>query len=213
MKRLMILTLAVLGSMSTLGAGAMAGQNPKVLLIAKEDSSADLELMLTNEVGVMTDLLEQEGFEVVVASTSGQPLVAGRTTLTPDLKLGEVNVADYSGIIMPCMAVGFDVALKPEVAAIVRGALAERKPVAAQLSSVITLAYAGVLTGKKYAFIEEWAAGQSVLNDAVYSGNGIVQDGKIITSGVCPYAARESGLQDGTTGLVEALIAEIRSQS
>ncbi len=209
MKRHIILTVAALASMSMLGPVAMAQQDLKVLLIVKEDSSADLELMLTKEVGVMTEMLEQAGFEVVVASASGQPLVAGQTTLTPDLKLADVNVADYAGFIMPCMAVGFEVPLLPEVAAIVQGAVAEGKPVAAQVGSVITLAEAGVLSGKKYALIEEWAAEQSVLEDAIYSGNGIVQDGKIITSGVCPYAARALGLQDGTPGLTQALIAEL----
>lgn len=212
MKRLIILTLAILLSTSEFGAVPLAGQNPKVLMIVKEDSSVDLELMLTKEVGVMTGLLEQAGFEVVVASASGQPLVAPQTTLTPNLKLGDVNVADYEGIIMPCMAVEHDVPLLPEIATIVREAVAERKPVAAQVSSVITIAKAGVLSGKKYAFIEEWVAGEPDLEDAIHSGSGIVQDGQIITSGVCPNAARALGLPDGTSELTRALIAELTGE-
>ncbi len=58
----------------------------KVLVIVKENSS-ELELMLTKEVSVITDTLEQSGFEAVVASASGQPMVTAATTLTSDLKL------------------------------------------------------------------------------------------------------------------------------
>ena len=213
MKRLLILTLAAIGSLSLLGAEALTAQNPKVLMIIPDGSSGDLELMLTAEVGVMTASLEQAGFEVVVASTSGEPLVADQTTLTPDKTLVDVEVADYAGVIVPCLAIGTDAPLNPEIAAIIRGALARGKPVAAQTSSVIILAKAGVLSGKKYAYVAEWAGEESVVEDAEYSGTGIVQDGKIITSGVCPFAARARGLPDGTTGLVEALIAELVGRS
>ncbi len=204
------LILAVLGAL-LISVVPVVADGPKVLMIVKhvEEESADLELMLTKEVGVMTDMLEQAGFEVEVASTSGQPLVTGKTTLKPDLKLEDVRVADYAGFIMPCMAVGFDVPLLPEVAAVVKEAVAEGKPLAAQVDSVITLARAGLLSGKKYAFPEEWAAEQSVLKDAIHSGHGIVQDGKIITSGVCPFAANIFGFEDGTSKLTQALIAEL----
>ena len=61
-------------------------KHPKVLVIVKENSS-ELEFMLTKEVAVITDTLEQSGFEAVVASASGQPMVTAATTLTPGLKL------------------------------------------------------------------------------------------------------------------------------
>ena len=61
--------------------------------------------MLTKEVGVMVDMLEKAGYKVVVASASGQPITGGATTLKPDLKLADVNVDDYAGIVLPCMAV------------------------------------------------------------------------------------------------------------
>jgi hypothetical protein len=41
----------------------------KVLLIAQE-SSMDMDLMLSKEVGVMVDRLEKAGFDVIVASDS-----------------------------------------------------------------------------------------------------------------------------------------------
>ncbi len=180
----------------------------KVLVIVKENSS-ELELMLTKEVAVITDTLEQSGFEAVVASASGQPMVTAATTLTQGLKLEDVKVVDYAGIIIPCM-------MAPEVlkvAAIVKEAVAEGKAVAAQFSSIPILAEAGVLSGKKYAFItEERAAEHSTLKDAIYSGSAVVQDGKIITSAVCPLAAKRRGLQDGTTKLTKALITELTGE-
>jgi hypothetical protein len=47
------------------------------------------------------------------------------------------------------------------------------------------------------------------LPDAISSGDGVVQDGNIITSGICPHMAKMGGKQDGTSKLTEALIAEI----
>ncbi len=188
--------------------GGLTMKRLKVLVIVKEKSS-ELEFMLTKEVAVITDTLEQSGFEAVVASASGQLMVTAATTLTPDLKLKDVKVVDYAGIIIPCMMAPE----VPKVAAIVKEAVAEGKPVAAQFSSIRVLADAGVLSGKKYAFItEERAAEHSTLKDAMYSGYGVVQDGKIITSAVCPLAAKHRGLQDGTTKLTKALITELTGE-
>jgi putative intracellular protease/amidase len=188
--------------------GGLTMKRLKVLVIVKENSS-ELEFMLTKEVAVITDTLEQSGFEAVVASASGQPMVTAATTLTSDLKLKDVKVVDYAGVIIPCMMAPED----PKVAAIVKEAVAEGNPVAAQFSSIPILAEAGVLSGKKYAFItEERAAEHSTLKDGIYSGYGVVQDGKIITSGVCPLAAKRRGLQDGTTELTKTLITEITGE-
>ena len=161
----------------------------------------------------MTHMLEQAAFEVAVATASGEPLVAEETTLTPDLKFSDVRAADYAGIVMPCLAAADEArSLPAELVAMIREFVAEGKPVAAQTGGIITLASTGVLSGKKYAFVEEWAADVPLFEDAIYSGSGIVEDGNIITSGVCPYAARELGLQDGTTGLIEALIAQTKGR-
>ncbi len=207
-----------------LAEGGLTMKRLKVLVIVKENSN-DLELMLTKEVAVITDTLEQSGFEAVVASASGQPMVTAATTLTPDLKLKDVKVVDYAGIIIPCMAPRMAAPEVPKVAAIVKEAVAEGKPVAAQFSSILILAEAGVLSGKKYAYLtrrifrpsrqsaqEEMAAEHSTLKDAMYSGYGVVQDGKIITSAVCPLAAKRRGLQDGTTKLTKALITELTGE-
>jgi putative intracellular protease/amidase len=187
---------------------AMAQQRGKVLMIVSEEKSADLEMALTKEVGVMKSLLQKAGFDVVVSTASKQPLVAGAAKLNPDLKLSDVKVADYNGLIMPCMFTSSD-QLPAEGLSVIKEAVAKGKPIAAQTGSVVRLAEAGVLSGKKYAFVKSWVEQNPALKDSVYSGEGIVQDGKIITSGVCPYAAKTEKLSDGTSKLTEALIAEL----
>jgi putative intracellular protease/amidase len=104
------------------------------------------------------------------------------------MKLSEIKLDDYQGIIIPCLNIRkVEVAL--EVIAVVKKALADGKPVAVNNSSVIMLADAGLLKGKKYAFIVDplkMTTPNLRFTDAIYSGPGVVQDGKIITSGGCP---------------------------
>ncbi len=76
MKRLLILTLVVLGPLCAFGACAPTEQADKVLLILPDGESEDLELMLTAEVGVITTSLERAGFDVLVAERRRQHLVA-----------------------------------------------------------------------------------------------------------------------------------------
>lgn len=207
MKRSMFLAAAAFIILSMFGPNATAEQ---VLMIVKQNSP-DLELMLTKEVGVMKEMLERAGFDVVVATASGRTIAAGTATLESDLKLADVKPADYAGVIIPCMASGASEPAPeaPGAAAIVKEAVAAGKPVAAQLASVLILAEAGVMSGKKFASGEDAVKDQPVLADAVFSGTGVIQDGKIITSGICPYMEKNLGLKDGTPELTQALIAEL----
>jgi len=172
---------------------------PRVLVIPREGSRVT-EVNLTNELGVMISMLEQAGFQVVVASASGQPFVGRTTTVETDLELADVKVADYIGFILPCMAQGIPGPVPPEAVEIVREAVAEGKPVAAQQGSVLILHEAGVLEGKKYAF--EYHK----FSEGIYSGTGVVQDGNIITSATCSYRAKVTGRRDGTPELTQKLI-------
>jgi protease I len=188
-----------------------AQDSQKVLLFMR-DGSLDLEFMLTKEVGVMKEALEQSGFKVDVATLTGEPISTGSIRMKP-LKLGDVAVADYAGFILPCMASedspGTPIAA--EAVAMVKNAAAAGKPVAAQLGSVRILAKAGLLRGTKYASVPVLRFNERPdFEGSIYAGNGIVQDGNIITSGVCPYMARRSGLKDGTEELIRALIDAIK---
>jgi putative intracellular protease/amidase len=213
MKRTIIPPLVSLATMATLGPIGAAGQAPKVLLYLPEDSSADLEYMLDKEAGVMKSLLEEAGFEVVVASTTGQPFVAGAVTLVPNSKVADVEASEIAGIIMPCMAAATPGPLPPELTAMIQDAATAGKPIAAQFGGIQRLAKTGVLAGKQVSFVAEYVEDDPVFEDAVYSGtHDVVKDGNIITSGSCPYMAREreGELEDGTPELTKALIAALK---
>ncbi len=47
---------------------------------------------------------------------------------------------------------------------------------------------------------------------AIYSGRNVVQDGNIITSGVCPWIKKLRGWPDGTAELTQKLIAELKER-
>ena len=179
---------------------------PKVLLFIK-DGSPQLEFMLTNEVGKMIEIIKQSGFEVVVATISGEELKAGSITIKPDLRLGEVNIDEYAGFILPCMVVDLT---SPEMITFVKAIVDKGKPIAAQVGSVFILAKAGILNGKKYAFVNDQGMAPD-FKGAVYSGYGVVQDGLIITSGTCPWMAKTTGHTDCTAALSIALIDVIKT--
>jgi protease I len=211
--------VAILLSLLMINAIAEAQGTSKVLLIPREGESGNLDVMLKKEVGVMTDLLQKAGFKVVVANVSGQPIEGIIRTFKPDLKLSEVKVDDYAGVILPCMAVGLSPAppVSPIAVSIVKQAVEKGKPVAAALGSVFILAEAGVLKGRRFAFFDDplievprVRKKDLRFEGAIYSGLGIVRDGRIITSGVCPATEGWLGRPDCTTELTRAFIAELR---
>jgi protease I len=181
----------------------------KVLLILQEQSE-DMEFMLKNEVGVMVNNLEKAGFDVVFASPSGKPVVGGATTLTPDLKLADVKVDDYLGLILPCMAVDLELRRDPDAIRVVKEAAAIGKPIAAQLGGILTLSDAGILDGKQFAMLSE---ASSLVPNGIYKGEGVVQDGNIITSGICPLMAKMGEGKDGTLELTQKFIDALKSTS
>ena len=217
---IMVITAGVISfssQFSTEPTKAFGQSRSKVLMIPREGYSADLDFMITMEVGVMTILLKRAGFELDIATTSGRPILGHTQKIEKVLMLSEVNVNDYVGVIMPCMAVGAfpGPPVSPEAVVVVKKALAS-KPVAAALGSVIILAEAGVLKGKKYAFgrdplktTERFKTTDPRFVGAIYSGRGVVQDGKIITSGACPYIEKRFALKNGTVELTETFIAAI----
>jgi putative intracellular protease/amidase len=186
---------------------------PAVLLFVR-DGSPDLEFMLKKEVAVMKDTLERSGIRVVVATSDGSSFTAGSAKVKADMKLADVNVADYAGFVLPCMAAGNfynNSQISAESVALVKKAISAGKPVAAQTGSVGVLAEAGLLKGKKYAMALE--AKNPSLEGAIYSGTGVVRDGLILTSGICPYMARQRKATDGTEQLTLALIAAIKGKT
>jgi putative intracellular protease/amidase len=104
----------------------------------------------------------------------------------------------------------------PDVVAIIKKALSDGKPVAANGNSPITLAEAGFLKGKKYSFSRDplKTTATSTITDprfegAIYSGPGVVQDGQIITSGVCANIEKVWGMENGTVKLTKTFIEAV----
>jgi putative intracellular protease/amidase len=193
----------------------------KVLMIPREGYSQDLDLMLKMEVGVMTLLLKNAGFDVDVATTSGYPIIGPTQKIEKLQRISEINLDNYVGIIMPCMAVGLfpGPPVAPDAVAAVKKALADGKPVAASANSAIILADAGILKGKRYAFVtnplettQRWTRKDLRFEGAIYSGPGVVQDGPVLTSGICPRLEIATGMQSGVVELTQKLIAAIKAK-
>ena len=186
-----------------------AAQGKGQVLMIIEENSADVGFMLDKEAGVMKSLLEKAGYKVVTASATGALLSGGSTstTLKPDLKLADVKMSDYAGVILTCMA---KTNADPPAGAVdlVKQAVAQGKPVAAQFGGILTLNAAGVLDGKHFTYVEQ---GKSLITakNAIYDGEGVVQDGKIVTSSNCPFMEKQMGKPDGTTELTQKFIAEL----
>ena len=205
MKRLLI--AAILSTVAL----AYAKDTPKALLFMRS-GSGDLEYMLKNEVMIMKDALERSGFKVVVATLDGSDFSAGAITMKADIKLAEAKEADYAGFILPCMMVASypEPEISKEAINLVREAIAAGKPVAAQTGSLWTLAKAGVLKGKKYAYA--FAEKSPLFEGAVFGGTGVVRDGLILTSGLCPHMARTLKTNDGTEPLALALAEAMKEK-
>jgi putative intracellular protease/amidase len=210
MKRLLIAIVISTFALSC----AYAQNTPKVLLFMRNaQKSGDLEYMLKKEVGVMKDTVEKSGYKIVVATLDGSSFTAGSTTVRTDIKLADAKAADYAGFILPCLAVPSYPA-PPEVSAeaitLVKNALSAGKPVAAQTGSLWTLAEAGALKGKKYAYALEEKNGYFA--GATFAGTGVVRDGLVLTSGICPFMALKSKDKDGTEQLAIKLIEAMKEK-
>jgi protease I len=158
----------------------------------------------------MKEILEHSGFKVSIATITGEILKTDSVTVKPDLRLSEVKIKDYAGFMMPCMATN-DTIVTSEEKNFVKTVSEMGKPLAAQTGAIFILAKAGILDGKKYAIFED-PGNEPVFKNAIYSGNGIVKDGNIITSGICPWMAKVSGQKDGTAELTNTLVAVIKEK-
>jgi hypothetical protein len=122
--------------------------------------------------------------------------------------MSDVDISDYVGIIMPCMTHETYSPVSPEAIRLVKEAVTQGMPVAAQYAPVFTLWEAGVLESKKFTGpLTVAPAGHEY-----YMGYGVVQDGNIITSGRCPLSAKDSGQPDGTPELTRLFIKAIKEQ-
>ena len=160
--------------------------------------------MLTQELGVMKSMLEEAGLRFVEATDSDESYYHLRSDLNPDLSLKDVKVKKYAGFLLPCMAAGAPGFTEAEAVEMIKEAVAQEKPVAGQHGSVFTLGRAGLLNGKRYAYE------LPLIKEGIYSGTGVVQDGLVITAGICAYEAKITGRPDGTAELTRKLIEAVQ---
>ena len=174
----------------------------KVLLLTQQNSD-DINFMMTREAGPMITALINAGYEVVVATETGTELGTGSSILKPNIKLSEVDVSDYRGVVIPCMDVPGPPFYAPRLAIeIVKQMYNRGLPIAAQGGGVDVLVKAGILAGKKYASILVYDPKGTDI------GAGVVQDGKLITSGICPNLARMGMGKDGTEELMTGFLRD-----
>jgi putative intracellular protease/amidase len=174
---------------------------PKVLVVARP--SIWNPKLITSELGVMVDMLKKAGFAPVVASSMLGVFDNGVTKVKRDVKYADVVVSDYVAVVMPCLSNSEGGVIEPELIKIAADAAAAGKPIAAQRSSLYILAAAGLLKDRKYSYVSD------VFPEGIYSGTGVVQDGNIITSAICPNAANPER-PDGTVPLMEAFIKVLK---
>ena len=65
--------------------------------------------------------------------------------------------------------------------------------------------YAGFLLRGKHYTLE-----LPRIQEGIYSGTGVVQDGLIITAGICPHRTKLTGRPDGTAELTRKLIEAVQ---
>ena len=94
-----------------------------------------------------------------------------------------------------------------KVDALVAQAVNSGLPVAAARGSISTLAKAGGINNRKYASGAKVDTGKHPeFAGGTFIGTGVVRDANISTSGICPLAARDLDMADGTEGLTQAFI-------
>jgi len=208
MRRLLALSLIAVSALAAFPAMLYADDTAKVFMYVRE-GSRDLDLMLTQEVAVMRGMLEDAGYTVDIATPGDAPLASASTTLAPTVRLADVNVADYAGVILPCMAPPLDSPMPARVEEIAAEAVALGLPFAASRGSVATLAKAGGLQDRQFAYAAD-PAGRPEFAGGTFLGVGVVRDGNISTAGICPLAARALDKADGTVELTELFILSLR---
>jgi len=158
----------------------------KALMIIAERNFRDEELLKPREI------LEDQGTKVTIASTSLQNArgMLG-ATIKPDILLSSVKVQDYDVIIFVGGSGASQYWNDPLAHSIAQKAVENGKILSAICIAPVTLANAGVLSGKK-ATVFSSEISKLEAKGATYTGKPVHVEGKIIT-GEGPQAAEEFG--------------------
>lgn len=158
----------------------------KVVMIIAEKDFRDEELLEPKRI------LEEQGASVTLASTTLRPATGMfGAKAKPDILASEVKVDDYGAIVFVGGAGASQYWNDPTAHTIAREAVQKDRILCAICIAPVTLANAGVLSGKKATV---WASekGKLEAKGASYTGEPVETVGKIIT-GSGPQAAEEFG--------------------
>lgn len=147
-----------------------------VVMIISHENFNDEEIITPKE------FFESSGIKVAVASTSIDPAssMTGRM-VNPNLAVTEVDARDYDAVIFvggPGSSVYWD---DPVAQKIAQDAVNMNRIVAAICIAPVTLANAGILSGKR-ATVWSTEAGRITARGAIYTGRQVERDGNIITA-------------------------------
>jgi protease I len=140
--------------------------------------------------------LEEAGIEVTVAGSEvgdAEGGLGGSTTI--DKAMSEIQVDDFDAVVYIGGPGASGYQQDPEAHRIAKEAVEKGKILAAICIAPTILAYAGVLGGKKATTWDDGQKTQATIlenNGAVYTGEDVTQDGKLITANG-PNAADKFG--------------------
>jgi putative intracellular protease/amidase len=198
--------LAICGLLSFAGILFAQGNGKRVLFVPRGARASDY--MIEKEAFVIINGMKDAGFTVEVATLSGTDIEGTKLKVNADLKISDVDVSKYDAIVLACMAQGpiGSWHSSEDERNLVRAAASKGILIAAQSSSIITLAEAGLLDGKKYGYYKNKST-YSALQKAEYAGVGVFRDGQIITSSSCPQVPVEinAKMKDLTVDYVQAI--------
>jgi protease I len=191
-KRELVLLLAVITGMILYPYPISGGEKmaelkeKKVLMIIAERNFRDEELLKPRKI------LEDRGVKVTVASTSLNN-VRGMlgATVKPDILLSSVKVQDYDVITFVGGSGASQYWNDPLAHSIAQAMVEKGKILCAICIAPVTLANAGVLSGKK-ATVFSSEVSKLEAKGAIYTGKPVQVEGKIIT-GEGPQAAEQFG--------------------
>ncbi len=158
----------------------------KVLMIIAGRNFRDEELLKPRKI------LEDRGVKVIVASTSlHQARGMLGATVKPDILLSSVKIQDYDVITFVGGSGASQYWNDPLAHSIAQEAVQKGKILCAICIAPVTLANAGVLSGKK-ATVFSSEISKLEAKGAIYTGKPVQVEGKIIT-GEGPQAAEQFG--------------------
>ena len=182
----LVLSLGIIVNASQGGENMAKLKGKKAVMVIAEKNFRDEELFEPKKI------LEAEGVKVIVVSTSfniARGMLGGK--VKPDMLLSEIKVDDYDAIIFVGGSGASQYWNDSLAHNIAKEAVEKNKVLGAICIAPVTLANAGVLTGKK-ATVWPSEKGKIEAKGAIYTGESVQIEGKIITA-EGPQAARRFG--------------------